>query len=183
MYVGHVAVALGVRGVRRDVPLWLLVLAAQGCDWLETLQMTGGVRDHAMLSHSLPAALGAAAMLALLALLLTRSTPAAGVVGAVYLSHLPLDYLTGLKPTVPGAGLIGLNLYAHPVLDFVAEAILIVLGWRLYRATRRPADRAAGARPLRVMLAGLLALQLAGDILMSRPPWALRLWHGVEEMV
>jgi hypothetical protein len=32
-----VAIALAARGVRRDVPLWVLVLATQACDWVELI--------------------------------------------------------------------------------------------------------------------------------------------------
>jgi hypothetical protein len=73
-----------------------------------------------------------------------------------------LDWITGYKPTWPGGPMIGLQLYDHPLADFVAEGITIVIGTLLYARTLplRP-------RPwvdVSVMAGALLVLQLTIDV-------------------
>ncbi len=163
MYVGHVGVALGAKRSVPGVALLWLIVAAYLPDWTDAaLCISGKYRDTGMLSHSLPA--GALLMLlaAAVALLATGDRFAAAVVAAVVVSHLPLDYVSGLKPTWPGGPAIGLQIYTRPVVDFATEAIVIAAGWVLY--TR---SLPAGLRrwnESHVMLAALLGMQLAADV-------------------
>jgi nitrate reductase gamma subunit len=78
------------------------------------------------------------------------------------------DYVTGLKPTWPGGPFIGLEVYRHPAVDFGIEAIVIVLGWMIYRRSL-PADR-RDSSPVNVMLFCLLLLQLAASVSFSLFP-------------
>jgi len=115
-----------------------------------------------MLSHSIPAialisALGFAAYATA-----TRDWRAALVVAGVILSHMFLDWITGYKPTWPGGPMIGLRLYDHPALDFVAEAIVIFVGALLYGRTLPPRRRRWV--DVSIMFGALLALQLTIDI-------------------
>jgi hypothetical protein len=163
MYVGHVGLALGAKGWRPALPLAALVIAAQGPDWIDTgltaFRITGDRAE--MFSHSLPAVLIASLFVAGISLFIWRSRQAL-VLPAVYLLHLPADYFTGLKPLGPGLPSIGLQLYNYPAVDFVLEAIVIVAGWQLWKRSL-PNDRRD--RPAAwLLLAGLLAVQAAGDV-------------------
>ena len=163
MYIGHVGAALAARRVRASVGLLALLIATYAPDWTDGVMCVTGTFDpQGMLSHSIPAVL----VLALLGFvaygLVTRDWTGALVIGAVVISHMFLDWITGYKPTWPGGPMIGLQLYDHPVADFVAEGATIVLGVAVYARTL-PRPR----RPLvsfGLMLGALLVLQLSIDI-------------------
>ena len=155
MYTGHVAIALGVRGVRRDLPLWVLVAASQGCDWMEMLFDATGVRRQASLwSHAVPFVLVTAGAAAIVAGLWKRSVGAALVVLGVYLSHPVADLVTGLKPLWVGGPPVGLHFIERPVPDVIAQSILCVIGWALYSRSFHPgrAHRLVTLAPLVVLL-------------------------------
>jgi hypothetical protein len=162
MYVGHIGIALGARSLRRDVPLWLLVLAAQGCDWLDVLfgQLLR-VEDKSLWTHSIPSVAVGAVAIAVVALVLTRSRGAAVLVGCVWVSHVLVDYLTGYKPLFFDGRVFGLGLYARPAIDFALEAALIAIGWWMFRTSAPPARR--GDPVLGALLVALLGLQLIAD--------------------
>jgi hypothetical protein len=170
VYTGHVAVALLGKASRTRIPLWLLVLAAQACDWLDIVaDALLHRRDHVMLTHSLAAILVCAPVVGAAALWLTRSRGAALLVTLVYLTHLPLDYVTGLKPTWPGGPMLGLAIYDRPLEDFALEGLMVLFAWAAYCASlRSPRPRAA----LAALLLSLLLLQLAGDLAFAtRASW------------
>jgi hypothetical protein len=73
-----------------------------------------------------------------------------------------LDWITGYKPTWPGGPMIGLRLYDHPIADFIAEGIVIVIGALLYARTLPPRKRPW--IDVTVMLGALLLVQLGVDI-------------------
>jgi hypothetical protein len=163
MYAGHIGIALGAKGSRPALPLIALILAAQGPDWVDTILTGMRFAQHRseMWSHSIPSALLIAALLATASFIVWRS-PTALVLPAVYLLHLPADYLTGMKPLAPGAPSIGLRLYDHPPIDFVLEAVVITVGWRLWKRSL-PDDRRD--RPAAwLLLVGLLFVQAAADV-------------------
>jgi hypothetical protein len=167
MYTGHIAIALGARGVRRDLPLWILVLASQGCDWVEVLTHSVTPRTRPDLySHAYPFVLLAAGLLAALVWAWKRSTAAALSVLAVYLSHPVADILTGIKPLWLGGDSVGLGLIQVPAADFTTQAVLCVVGFAIYwRSIPTPRQRSlAAAAPL----VFLLLLQGAGDFRMGR---------------
>jgi len=156
MYVGHIGIALGVKGWKRSIPLSALVIVAQGPDWIDTVASAFHIgSDHAaMWSHSLPSAFVG-----------WRSFATASTLFATYLSHLPADYITGRKPLVPGAPLLGLGLYDRPRWDFAVELIVILVGWLLWRTSllRERRNRPAAW----MLLAGLIAIQAAADFALS----------------
>ena len=164
MYGGHVGIALAAKGVRSTIPLWALLLAAQLPDWTDAAVCAAGLSSppSGMLSHSLAAVAVLGGSLALLYYGAARDAAAATVVGLVVVSHAVADYATGLKPTWPGGPWIGLQLYRQPAIDFVVEAIVIVIGWLLYRRSLSPDRRRSG--PVVLMLAALLLLQLAASV-------------------
>lgn len=163
MYIGHVGAALAAKRVRRSIGLLVLLVATYVPDWVDTgLCFAGQFNPLGMLSHSIPAV----ALFALIGFAIyagaTRDWRGALVVAAVIVSHMLLDWITGYKPTWPGGPMIGLQLYDHPIADFVAEAVVIVIGATLYAQTLPPRKRPW--LDVSVMLGALLVLQLAVDI-------------------
>jgi len=163
MYIGHVGVALGAKRVRTSIGLLVLLVATYAPDWIDTgLCVAGAYNPEGMLSHSIPA-------IALFTVLgfgvyatATRDFRAALVVAAVILSHMFLDWITGYKPTWPGGPMIGLRFYDHPIADFIAEGLVIVIGALFYAQTLPPRKRPW--IDISAMLAALLLLQLGVDI-------------------
>jgi membrane-bound metal-dependent hydrolase YbcI (DUF457 family) len=163
MYIGHVGAALAAKRARRSIGLLVLLVASYAPDWVDTgLCLAGAYNPQGMLSHSMP-------VIAFLALLgfgvygvATRDWRAAGVVAAVVVSHMLLDWVTGYKPTWPGGPMIGLQLYSRPVADFVAEGVVIAIGALLYAKTLPPRRRPW--IDVSAMLGALLLLQLSIDV-------------------
>ncbi len=163
MYVGHVGAALAAKRFRRSIGLTLLVVATYAPDWVDAgFCLAGRSNPVEMLSHSF----AAVAFLAIVALagywIATRDWKGGAVLAAVVVSHMLLDWITGSKPTWPGGPMIGLKLYAHPIADFVVEAVVISMGGVLYAGTLPPRKRPW--RDVSLMLGSLLLIQLAIDI-------------------
>jgi hypothetical protein len=163
MYIGHVGAALGAKRARRSIALLVLLVATYTPDWVDTgLCLAGAYNPQGMLSHSIPAIALFSALGVVAYLTATRDWRAALVVGAVIMSHMFLDWMTGYKPTWPGGPMIGLRLYDHPIADFIAEAVVIVIGALLYARTLPPRKRPWV--DVSVMLGALLLLQLGVDV-------------------
>ncbi|MDP9202841.1 MAG: metal-dependent hydrolase [Gemmatimonadota bacterium] len=163
MYIGHVGAALAAKRVRTSIGLLALLLATYAPDWVDTgLCLAGAHNPQGMLSHSIPAVLLFALVGFAIYALETRDRTGAIVVAGVILSHMLLDWITGYKPTWPGGPMIGLRLYGHPVADFIAEGLVIVVGVALYGRTLP--SRGRPWIDVSVMLGALLALQLGIDI-------------------
>jgi len=163
MYIGHVGAALAAKRVRGSIGLLVLLVATYTPDWVDAgLCVMGVYNPQEMLSHSIPVVLLFALVGFVVYAVATRDWTGALVIAAVILSHLLLDWITGYKPSWPGGPMIGLQLYDHPLADFVAEGIVIFVGALLYGRTL-PARR----RPwvdISIMLGALLSLQLTIDI-------------------
>lgn len=163
MYIGHVGVALGAKRVRPSIGLLVLLVSTYAPDWVDGgLCLAGAYNPSGALSHSIPVV----ALMALLSFALyairTRDWTGALVVGAVIVSHMLLDWITGYKLTWPGGTMIGLRLYDRPVLDFIAEGVVIVVGAGLWAQTLPPRKRSW--INVAVLLGALLALQLGVDV-------------------
>jgi hypothetical protein len=161
MYTGHLAVALAARRGPTRVPIVLLLLAAQGPDWIElVLTRFLTVADGQFYSHSLfPIAVGAAALSAGYALW-SRDWSGAALLAGVYLTHPILDLVTSAKPLWAGGPALGACLYNRPPLDFVVECVVLLVGWWVYRGglgSRR------SSRAVWFMLVCLFACQAALD--------------------
>jgi hypothetical protein len=144
MYIGHFGFALAGKGLLRHAPLWLLVVATQACDWVQAVACVAApVGTSAMWSHSVPAVAALAVALSFSSYVLTRDRGVAALTGAVGVSHLLADYVTGLKPTWPGGPTIGLDLYSHPVGDLAVELTVLSLGWLVYRRSLPPESRSS----------------------------------------
>lgn len=167
---GHIGIAIAVKGLRPSIPLWILILATQLPDWADAALCAAGVRTPipGELSHSF-IAIGALAILAaLVSFAVARQSRGSLLVPAVVVSHALGDYFTGLKPTWPGGPMIGLGLYDRPALDFVLEGFVITAGWLLYRRSLPEPKR--HSKEAFAMLAALLFIQLAADIVFSLAP-------------
>ena len=158
MYLGHVGVALGAKGVRPRIALLALLIAAYAPDWVDSgLCIVGAYDPRGMLSHSFPA------MAVLVALAIaayasnTRDYTSALVVGGVVVSHMLLDWITGYKPTWPGGPMIGLRLYGQPAQNLIVEGLVIGMGVMLYMRSLPPRTR--GWIDVGLMFAALMAMQ------------------------
>lgn len=170
MYAGHVGLALGTHGFRRTVPLGLLIIASQLPDWTDAGFCLAGIRPSVpgLYSHSLPAIAILAAIAAIVTYSVQRDAKGMVLVAAIVVTHVLVDYLTGIKPTWPGGPTIGLLLYRNPSVDFLLEAVFVMVGWLIYRRSL-PQNRRS-SWPAFGILGALLALQLAADIFMSVSP-------------
>ena len=168
MYAGHVGVALAARRARTRVPLLLLVLTAQAPDWIAVSVGALGARDPGELwSHSL-AAVGAGIVVVCGAYFWRRRDAAGALLlCGVYLSHPLLDLVTGRKPLWPGGTPAGACLYRAPLADFVIEALVLVIGWQVYRRSLPPASSRRARLAPTFMLVGLLACQGLADVAQS----------------
>jgi hypothetical protein len=170
MYIGHLGLALAAKGMRSTAPLWLLVVATQGCDWVQAVACVAAPAGaSAMWSHSIPSVAALAAALWLVSYLRTRDHAIAALTGALSVSHMLGDYVTGLKPTWPGGPMIGLQLYAHPLADLVLETAVLVLGWLFYRRSLPNASRSS--RLTWALLLVLGAAQLLGVLKLELLPF------------
>lgn len=169
MYTGHAGLALVAKAWRPQVPMALLVVAAFAPDWVEWLldEKTKSEPLISYISHSIPAVVAGASVIALVYLLILRRWPDALVLAGVYLSHWPADIITGRKPTWSVGSTVGLGLYVHPRWDFLVEAALVLacaaFYWRSLPAHGRRRPWLAALVP-----GGLVALQAAFDVLVRR---------------
>ena len=167
MYAGHVGIAIGAKGLRKTIPLWLLVVASQLPDWADASLCLANIRTQVpgMYSHSLPA-IGVLALAAAAAYcVIERNVAGIILVIAVVVSHAVGDYVTGLKPTWGGGPMIGLELYHRPVIDFLIESVVIFGGWLLYRRSLPPDRRSS--RQAFEMVAVLIVIQAGADVFMA----------------
>src|SRR2546423_9945909 len=163
MYIGHVGAALAAKRVRASVGLLPLLVATYAPDWVDTgMCLAGAYSPHEMLSHSVPAVLVFALVGFSWYALVTRDRTGALIIAAVVVSHLLLDWITGYKPTWPRGPMIGLQLYDHPIADFLAEGAVILVGAVLYARTLPPRRRPW--MDFSIMLGALLVLQLTIDV-------------------
>lgn len=150
MYVGHVGIALAMRRLPGAPPLWLLVLAAQGCDWGDTVlaalgRLGSGLTDPAWQPHGLVPLAGGAVVAAVVGLLVGSGGRGAALAALAYLSHWAADFLTGTKPTWPSGPLVGLHLYDRPLWDLTLEVAVTLVGVALWLGTVPGGRRVPGA--------------------------------------
>ena len=160
MYLGHVGIALGAKGVRRDIALLVLLVAAYAPDWVDAgLCVMGAYDPRGIFSHSFPAIAILGAVGVVVYHRYTLDLAGSLIVGGIVISHLVLDLITGYKPTWPGGPMIGLGLYRHPVADLAIESLVIAIGVALYQRTLPPRSRPW--IDVATMLGALLAMQTA----------------------
>ena len=186
MFVGHFAVAMGLKRVAPVVSLGTLFLAAQFIDLLwptllllgwERVEVTPGITAFTPLdfvsypiSHSLLAVVVWAVGFTGVYWLLRRSLTAAVVCGAAVLSHWILDLVVHRPdlPLLPGADLhVGLGLWNSIPGTLAVELGLYAVGVALYVRTTSASDR-VGSIGLWTLVGFLLLVHL-GNVL-GPPP-------------
>lgn len=170
MYAGHIGIALGAKGIRGSIPLWVLVFATQLPDWADAGLCLAGIRTSVpgIYSHSLPAIAALAVLAALVYYAGVRDGGGVAIVACVVITHMVADYVTGHKPLWPGGPVIGLDLYSYPRADFLLESFVICCGWLLYRQSLPNPRRRALA--VNLIPAALVLFQLAAAIAFSVAP-------------
>lgn len=148
MFLGHFAVAVAARPLVPQVPLWVLLVAAQ---WLDVVVLAlmpfgveglapgsapldyGGIVGRLVYSHSLLLALIMALLIGLLARHWWRDQLAGLVIGALVFSHWALDFpvhhadMPWLPGNLGGFNLLGLGWYAHALPTLLLEVVMMVL--------------------------------------------------------
>jgi hypothetical protein len=157
MIVGHLGLAYAARARWRQIPFAWLVAATLAPDLarlaLDAVGVDRWFRNE--YTHLLPWSLLLAVGFALVAWLARRDAVSALVVGALVLSHVALDMVSGRKPLWVG-GPVGLDVQRYQQIELLIEAALLVAGWRLLRR-REPALLATR----RTVLAALLLMETA----------------------
>jgi hypothetical protein len=166
VYAGHAGLALYAKSRGPRVPIALLVPVAFAPDWIQWTMAALGVTRNPSISHSLASIVAGATIVGVGYWLATRSRTDALIVGLIYLSHWPADFVTAAKAIWPNSREFGLNLYREPALDVVVESLVIVLCWMAYR---RSLDRAAKNKVVGWLIpVGLIGLQI-GFALIQNP--------------
>ena len=137
--IGHLGVAFAARRGWPRAPLaWLLVATFAPDIWRILLAQTRyGWWPSNTYSHALPWSAMLATVLASLAWLILRDGPAAIVVALLVATHVALDMISGWKPLWLG-GPVGLDLQHVEQAEFLVEAVLAWLGWRLLTRANAP---------------------------------------------
>jgi hypothetical protein len=162
---GHLGIAGAAQATRRDSSLLWLLGAAMAPDIVDALFVVAGqCNPHGLYSHTIPAAALLAVVVGALAYFFTDQRATGVLAALLVLAHLPPDFITGRKLFWPGAELMGLRLYDHPIGDFVLEAALVIFGWWLLRRRSWAPRWATG----RAALVCLLLLQVAVEAVGSR---------------
>ena len=134
MFLGHIGLALGAKGVRTGSPLWVFIGASIAPDLIAgPLAMAGFSSD--LYTHSIPAMIvyGFIAFVAYYSA--SKDWIGAAWVGGVAASHVIADFVTSRIMTFPGLPVWGFGLYHLPWVDCALESGIIVGGWWLYRKT------------------------------------------------
>ena len=159
MFVGHLAVALGVKGAEPRVPLGAAVGAAFGLDLLwpiflllgaETVRVHVGdtaftnlAFDSYPWSHSLVAVVGWSVLAGCVARVAYGSWRVGGLLGTLVASHWVLDYTTHRPdlPLWPEGPEVGLGLWNSIAGTIVVEGALLAGCLWFYTRTSSPRDR------------------------------------------
>jgi hypothetical protein len=182
MFVGHLAVAFGAKGVEPRVPLGAAVAAAFGLDLLWPIFLLAGaesVRVHTgdtaftnlefvsyPWSHSLVTVIGWSVAAALVAHRWFGSWKVAVILGALVMSHWFLDLISHRPdlPLWPNGPVAGLGLWNSIPATIVVEGGMLGLGLWLYLGATKARDVTG-----RWALAGLVALSI---LLWISQPWS-----------
>ncbi|MDB4916552.1 MAG: hypothetical protein JWM95_4196 [Gemmatimonadetes bacterium] len=139
MIIGHVGVAFATtRFARRTGIFWALFASLAPDIWRQALEDVKYGPWHANLySHAYPWVVVLGIVLASTAWIVTREAALAIILALLVASHVALDMISGWKPLWIG-GPSGLDLQHMEQAEFVLEACLAWLGWRLLPRTRVP---------------------------------------------
>ena len=161
MFVGHYGAGFASKALKKSIPLWHLFIAVQFVDilWaffillgIEKVRIRPGITATNPLdlyympyTHSLVAAVlwSLAAAMAYRMMVRKSDGLAAGIIGLAVFSHWILDFLVH-RPDLPlydNAYKIGLGLWNWPGIAFVMESGFLFIGLYLYLRVTRPTKR------------------------------------------
>jgi hypothetical protein len=187
VFVGHIGVALGAKGIAPKVPLPVLILAAAFLDVLWPIFLMAGI-EHAQIepgftvvsplnfydypySHSLAAALLWAGAFGFAYRLLKEDSWGGWVLGLLVLSHWPLDAIVH-RPDLPvypgGPERIGYAVWNSVEQTLLVEGAIFVAGILVYCGVTRASDRTGSYSFWALML--LLGLVWLDGIFGPPPP-------------
>ena len=135
MFMGHLGVALAAKGIRKEVSLALLCVAAVAPDLIDFAIPGNSGHGAGLWSHSIVAMFGYGFIFALVYRLTNHPTAEAALVGSVAASHVLLDLVTSRMVLWNGGPPLGLHLYMHRYADLSLECLVILLGWLWYVRT------------------------------------------------
>ena len=163
MIVAHAGAAFAARRLV-SVPIgWLLGASFAPDLWRLALNDAHyGAWRASMYSHALPWSAVIAVVLASMAWIVLQDGAAALVVGLLVASHVGLDLVSGWKPLWLG-GPRGMDLLHVEQVEFVVEAFVLWIGWRLLPAAAKPRWVAS-----RALLVTLLLIQGAYVVMYYR---------------
>jgi hypothetical protein len=162
---GHLGIAGAAHATRRDSSILWLLVATLAPDFVDALFVVARrCNPYGLYSHTLPAAALLAVVVGALAYFFTDQRATGVLAALLVLGHLPLDFITGRKLFWPGAELMGLRLYEHPIPDLVIEFALVLFGWWLLRRREWAPPWATGRAALVVLFLIQLSVETAGTI-------------------
>lgn len=172
MTFGHLGLAAAMRGRWKHSSLLWLFPASIAPDLLDvTMAALGICNPFGLYSHTIPVVALIALVVGGAAWLLGRRGTAdpsvaatnAAIYATVVLLHPALDFFTGNKLIWPGGQLVGLNLYARPLADFLLESAFLIAGWAVMRRA------GAGPRWATTVKVLCLAVLLQATASLARP--------------
>ena len=173
MIIGHLGVAFAARSRWPRISVYWLILASVAPDLFRAVLAATGMPMGftTRYSHLLPWSAYLAIALAALAYAVYRTPSGAAVTALVVLSHIALDFVSGVKALWDGS-LPGLDAQRYMQLEFVIEAALCWWGWRLMRRSPLPTWLSR-----RRVLAALLVFEgLFQAWRLEQRPYATRCW-------
>lgn len=186
MFIGHFGVGFGAKKAAPQLSLGTLILAAELVDLLfpvftllglEALRLDPGNTRVAPFdfyrypfTHSLATGIGWGLLLGLAIYAFRRTARGAGIVGLAVVSHWVLDWVTHAPdlPLWPGGPKVGLGLWNSVAGTVLVEGAIFALGVGLYLSATRARDR-VGAWAL-WSLVGFLVLLYAVNLASPPPP-------------
>lgn len=159
MVIGHMGVAFGGRTLRKRISLWWFVVAAFAPDITRlAFQPFASGFTLNLLSHSVPAVALEGALVALVYWGRTGTAVDSWALALACFTHWPLDALTGCKATWPGGAVVGLALYQSPLLDLPLEAVVLLLGWSIFRQQAPERTVTSWRLPVALMVVQVMAV-------------------------
>jgi hypothetical protein len=186
MFIGHFAVAFGVKKPAPEIKLGTLFFAAQFLDFLWPLLLITGI-EHVRIvpeklpflrldlydypiSHSLFTSLIWSVLIGIVYYLLRKNKRNAFIVGCTVFSHWILDFISHAPdlPLAPGSStFVGLGLWNSTLATIMVESALFFLGIFLYLRTTKAKNK-TGVFALWALII-FLAISYSASI-MSPPP-------------
>jgi hypothetical protein len=187
MFVGHYGPSFAAKALKKSIPLWILFMASQVVDvfWaifvilgIEKVRIVPGITTTNPLdlyympyTHSLVAAIFWAIAAVIVYRLFHKSDgwSAAGIVGAVVLSHWVLDLLVH-RPDLPlydDTLKVGLGLWNYPITAYALEVAFLFGGMYLYLRATEPVSR--GGR-YGMIIFGFVMLAVQALVFFGPPP-------------